>query len=225
MRVPFTDGLSFRSDDIWNLPLQKFDDRWDLFNYIVENYVNSSDKKFSDRDRCSFLELGVWTAGTLPRLAGHFGNIFDFTGVDPYGMLVDDPYKGTFWHTTAEAESVYQSAKAIFDRHDATLVRKSSKDFFDQDSKEYDIIFVDGDHRYAGALSDCTTGFERLRSGGLMIVDDIGNSFHPEVEWAFRAFIGTHAGKIRRMGAHPLFFQLEGMPVPVVLIFAYVQKA
>jgi hypothetical protein len=224
VEVPFADGLRFRSNEIWNLPLTRFDDRWDLFNHIIGSYLLEQSTPASRQSKLRFLEIGVWTAGTLPRLVKHFGPIFEYIGVDPFGMLVDDPYKGTFWNTTEEAESVYRAAKSIFDQHNATLLRSSSRDFFASNNTEFDIIFVDGDHRYAGALYDCETSIGRLRSGGLLIVDDVGNSFHPEVEWAVREFTSRNCDQIRRMGAQPLFFQLEGMPVPVVLIFTYFQK-
>jgi hypothetical protein len=59
----------------------------------------------------------------------------------------------------------------------------------------------------------------------MLIVDDVGNSFHPEVESTVREFTNKHRERILRMGAQPLFFRLEGMRVPVVLIFTYFRKA
>lgn len=37
----------------------------------------------------------------------------------------------------------------------------------------YDLISVDGDHSYAGALKDCWQTWPLLRAGGIMLVDDI----------------------------------------------------
>jgi hypothetical protein len=53
-----------------------------------------------------------------------------------------------------------------------------------------------------------------IERGGLLIVDDYGNSFHPEVESALREFVNRHGSRISRMGAHPLAFQLRGMIAP-----------
>jgi hypothetical protein len=224
MEISFESGLRFRGKNIWNLPITEFDDRWSLFNYIIEKYFEDTGLNFSKSNPCRFLEIGVWQASTLPRVVQHFGKIFDYVGVDPYGSLVDDPYKGQFWETNDEAEKVFQSANATFERHGAELVRLTSKDFFQSNNSLFDIIFVDGDHRYATALEDMETALERLKDGGLLIVDDLANNFHPEVEWAVRDFLNAKKERFDRSGVQPLFFQLPGMPVPVMLMFAYMRK-
>lgn len=39
--------------------------------------------------------------------------------------------------------------------------------------KSYDLINVDGDHSFAGALKDCRNCWPLLKTGGLMLVDDM----------------------------------------------------
>jgi SAM-dependent methyltransferase len=224
MAYEFGNGVAFRNANIWNLPLTEFDNRSALFNHIIERYFADAGLGFSADNKCRFLEIGVWKAGALPPLVNHFGPIFDYVGLDPYGELKDDPYKGQFWETSAEAEAVYQSAAATFERHEATLLRETSDSFFARDHSLFDVVFVDGDHRYAGALKDMENGLDHLKPGGLLIVDDVANNFHPEVEWAYRAFMDKCGYRFSRSGVQPLFFQMSKMSAPVMLMFAYMQR-
>lgn len=209
-------------EPLWNLPLSNLDDRWDLFNSLLDQYLRT--KSFSAQRKCRFLELGVWTAGTLHRVMQQFGAVIRYTGVDPYGQLKDDPYKGQFWSTDAESEAVYQSAKTLFNQNGAELRRETSERFFALNREQFDVIFVDGDHRMNEALRDMENALRCLNPGGLLIIDDYGNSFHPEVEWAVREFLNKHRNKIGRIGNHPLFFQLEGQYAPVMLSFFCAEK-
>jgi hypothetical protein len=204
----FADVLPLRRSLLWNLPVRQLEDRYRLFAQF------HCGNRFTRTRRCRFLEIGVWKASTLPHLIEALGNVFDYVGVDPYGQLEDDYYKGTFWYTPEDADSVYRETKAAFDRYGATLRRCTAATFFQANSEKLDVIFVDGDHRYPGCLSDCETSLDHIERGGLLIVDDYGNSFHPEVEWALREFVNRHSSRISRMGAHPLAFQLRGMIAP-----------
>lgn len=214
-------------DNLWNLPAVQLDDRWDLFNHIISLYLEERGAqgiRFNQQAKCRFLEIGVWEAGTAPRVFSRFGPIFDYIGVDPYGELRDDPYKGQFWATSEEADRVYALAQERFGEAGAILLRESSQAFFARKPEPFDVIFVDGDHRYTGALSDMKQSLALLKSGGLLIVDDYANCFHPEVEWAVRAFMNEHSNEIAHIGAHPLFFQLEGQIAPVLLTFMCFEK-
>ena len=222
----FTNDLAFRST-LWNLPIQRFDNRLLLFNSIIsdwmEEYQRSGQWKPGGR-QLDFLEIGVWKAETIVGVQSFFNKAFRYVGLDPYGQLIDDPYAGLFWKSDEESEAVYQSALGTFEMHGGELLRLCSDDFFARDQRQFDVIFVDGDHRYAGALADMENGINRLRPGGLLIVDDVGNNFHPEVEWAVRQFYDKHLGEFDRYGVHPLFFLLEGMSFPVMLQFAVLRK-
>lgn len=43
----------------------------------------------------------------------------------------------------------------------------------DQENLKFDLIFVDGDHTYQGALSDMNDSWPMVRRGGVMMVDDV----------------------------------------------------
>ncbi len=206
------------TNQLWNLPAIGLPDRYDLFSKLIGDYLAG---RFTTVNRAQFLEIGVWKASTLPNLVEDLGPIFNYVGVDPYGQLDDDYYRGPFgfWKTNREADKIYKQAKAEFDRLGATLIRETSQNFFAHNTQKFDVIFVDGDHRYNGCLYDCEASLKHIKPGGLLVIDDYGNSMHPEVEWAVREFYQKHKKRISRAGSHPLFFQLEGQIAPIMLAF------
>jgi hypothetical protein len=222
LQVPLTAGLQFRSP-LFNMPNGQYDDRWAAYGHVLQQWFETQEG-FDQNRRCRYLEIGVWKAGNVVALHEIFGNVFDYVGVDPYGELLDDPYLNQFWSTDEEAEDAFTEAKQRFDQHGATLHRMASDDFFAADVGAFDVVFIDGDHRYAQAKRDLHAGFDHLRPGGLLLCDDVGNNFHPEVEWAVRHFFEERKDEIAAYGGHPLFFQLEGMPLPVVLLIAAFAK-
>jgi SAM-dependent methyltransferase len=204
---------------LWNLPAV-VQDRYDLFSQIVEAFLTEQ-----AIHQCRFLEIGVWKPAILPNLVKRLGPIFDYVGVDPYGRLESDPYQGLFWSSPEEADAVYEVARESFAAHNAKLLRSTSQAFFASNVDDFDIIFVDGDHRYQGCRDDCEAALAHIKPGGLLIIDDYGNSFHPEVELAVRKFAHKHAARIAQAGWHPLFFRLDGMIAPVMLAFMCFQIA
>jgi hypothetical protein len=220
--VAFDKPLKFRGN-IWNLPISGWDDRWDGLNFVIDSYIKESNRTFGNR-KIDFLEIGVHTAGTVRRVTDNFGDIFEYIGLDPFGELADDPYKGFFWKSDDESEAAFRFATDVFDQCHATLLRTTSDDFFKTNTSMFDIVFVDGDHRYAACLNDCENAWKALRPGGLLIIDDYGNNFHPEVEWAVRKFHEDRKGDFEKKGTLPMFFELPGMAGPVVLFFMYYKK-
>jgi SAM-dependent methyltransferase len=212
-------GRYARVQQLWNLPAV-VQARYDLFSQIVAAFLAEQ-----PIGRCRFLEIGVWKPAILPNLVKRLGPVFDYVGVDPYGRLDSDPYQGMFWNSPEEADAVYDVARETFAAHDAKLLRSTSQAFFASNLDDFDIIFIDGDHRYQGCRDDCEAALAHIRPGGLLIIDDYGNSFHPEVELAVRKFAEKHAGRIAQAGWHPMFFRLDGMIAPVMLAFMCFQIA
>lgn len=60
------------------------------------------------------------------------------------------------------------------------MVTGDSKEVADKVGKDYDIVFVDGDHTYTGAKADLGIYADKVRKGGLLLVDDV---FH-YLNWA-----------------------------------------
>lgn len=218
MSATVAQALTFRFEDIWNAPVDTaaMDDRWEVLGHILQRHFGSLTIRF--------LEIGVWTGGTPAKLHLQFGPQVLYTGVDPYIGDDSDMYTGQFWSGDTEADRVYRKTKERVEGCGYELIRAKSLDFAAANPDQlWDCILVDGDHRFKAALDDMETFMPLVAPGGIMVVDDHANSFHPEVEWAVREFINRHRSKIKRMGFHPVFFLLPGMQIPVMLSFVYFQ--
>lgn len=53
---------------------------------------------------------------------------------------------------------------------------------------KYDLILIDGDHSYNGALIDLIDTWLILEKGGLIVLDDVGNLDEPQVYECFKEF-------------------------------------
>lgn len=60
-----------------------------------------------------------------------------------------------------------------------------------EQGNQYDLVFIDGDHRYAGAMFDLTHGWRVLAQDGAMAAHDYGEVTCPEVVPAVDDWVGT----------------------------------
>ena len=51
--------------------------------------------------------------------------------------------------------------------------RKTSDDFFIDNTKNFDVIFIDGLHTYEQCQRDCINSLKFLNPGGILIIEDI----------------------------------------------------
>src|SRR6516162_8684181 len=121
------------------------------------------ERHFSDGERAiTVLEIGVFRAGLIK---GFFEKsnlkIARYDGVDPYVGDESDPYLNAYWKNRPEATSVYDGARAVFEGFGQRLHRMMSYEFANSldAAARYDIIYVDGDHRYQPALWDISYFF------------------------------------------------------------------
>lgn len=92
------------------------------------------------------------------------------------------------------------------------MIRRKSWEAADQFPDGYfDLVYVDGDHTYAGVTKDLTAWLPKVREGGLLCGDDIG---WPDVHRALQDFFGT------RMQQVVIYTQTdrEGSPVWVLKV-------
>ena len=116
----------------------------------------------------------------------------------------------------------WEDAKALFDKAGHQLFRSCSHDFYAVRQESFwDIIIVNGDHRFAGVLWDLQHWFKRLKPGGLFLTDDYGNSDTPEVTPAVNKFIQLNQENISNSGYRMVPFQNKGKEVPISLTIVY----
>ena len=114
------------------------------------------------------LEIGSWEG---------MSSLFILSNWPGVRLTCVDTWRGgwNYEHTPVAAE-----AEARFDANTAEhagRIRKfrgTSAAFFDAEPGRecFDLVYVDGSHRYADVLVDAFEGFEALKPGGIMIFDD-----------------------------------------------------
>jgi len=123
----------------------------------------------------SFLEIGVFRAAILSLiqvLASRTGRQVTRYGVTPLDT------SGGMWDSDYEAD-IARLHDYFFIQKDYTLYVGSSADkkIIEQAylTSPYDIIYVDGDHSYEGALSDLNNYARFVKRGGFLVIDDACN--------------------------------------------------
>lgn len=74
-----------------------------------------------------------------------------------------------------------------------------------------DFLYVDADHGYHGVMADLEAWVPHVKSGGLIVGDDYGNTIYPDVKEAWDEFELMHSLDLRRFQstpAHPQGVQL-----------------
>ena len=200
---------------VWNVPVKQFSTRNVMWDDVARMDIAQSPLQI--------LEIGVYQAGMLRRLLKRDDiSVASYTGIDPYLGETSDPYHGAYWASPNESNAVYEQSERVFSESGHQLVRTYSHKYWEETRDQtWDLILVDGDHRYDPALWDLHHWFQRLRPGGVMIADDYGNSDTPGVTRAVNRFIELNTEGIAKTGYTVLPFQNKKKYVPISLTFVY----
>ena len=170
------------------------------------------------------LEIGVFKAGQIGPAYSNC-NVKSYVGIDPYLGDSTDPYKGAYWKNEVEAFKIYEQSKRIFDKQGGTLLKTTSEIYFRSisEDRKFDVIFIDGNHRFSYAMKDMTYWFSHLAVGGVMLIDDYANTDTPDVTRAVNLFLELHEDCIRSIDAFDRWFKNKGKHIPVCnkVVFVY----
>lgn len=159
----------------------------DNFNRFLAEYKN--------KDGLKYLEIGCFE-GMCSRWL--LENIL--TGDSK--LTVIDTFEGSVEHQAAGIElgGIERFKENIEEYKDKVIIHQGySQDILKTLQKDtYDFIYVDGDHRAAGALQDIVISWPLLKKGGIMIMDDYawnGFSDHLNACIAMDAFLSCFVGQ------------------------------
>lgn len=115
-------------------------------------------------DRCDALEVGAaWGVSALAILTVH---------PDIYLTSVDsDP--------TVKAVPEIKANK-LGKRWE--FINKTSKEFFESNTHKFDLVYIDGSHKYPTCRDDYISAWEALEEGGLFIADDFKDHRNQRVD-------------------------------------------
>lgn len=141
------------------------------FAQTAQTFFSKYLGEFKEKE-VNFLQIGAYTGDATTWL---FENILTnrkstLTDVDTWEGSDEIAHKILDW---GSVESVYDSrTKQYIEDKRLIKVKSTSKDFFDNNSKLFDFIYVDGDHTAMGVLTDGLESFSVLKPGGVLAFDD-----------------------------------------------------
>lgn len=144
---------------------RSYKDHSNKFPWIVK-------KLFSDFDAKVYVEIGIAGGGGIVMASEYSSSDTIVVGIDP---LEKKPESKTVSHP-------------IFGNKNAHLIRKKSQNAVSDlekllDGKKIDILVVDGDHTYKGAISDFRLYIPLVSIGGLIWFDDIAHEPGVKKAW------------------------------------------
>ena len=108
-----------------------------------------------------------------------------------------DTWAGGVEHTSYDMSAVEETFKSNVAEHASRIrvLKGNSRDvLFGLTPREFDVVYVDGSHDRADALSDIVMSWNLLKVGGVMLVDDCGSEEEPGPRLALEAFVVMHGG-------------------------------
>ena len=141
-----------------------------------------------------YLEIGVFYGIHLFEVAKTFPNA-QLHGVDPWLDYEEYPeYKG-------QQNTIFNGFQRNLSKcpHKSRIqaYRGFSNDIVPQFPNEYfDIVFVDGNHETEFVYKDACMSFEKTKSGGYIVFDDMDEKDWPQTREGVRQFENEYVGKI-----------------------------
>jgi predicted O-methyltransferase YrrM len=132
---------------------------------FFNNYLND----YRDQSNLEFLQIGTYTGDASVWLRE---NVL----TNPTSYLTDvDTWEGS--DEAVHKEWDWQSVEQVYDEKVAkysNVIKHKSKsvDFFNFTDKQYDFIYIDGDHTEDAVYLDACLAWPLLKSGGIMAFDD-----------------------------------------------------
>lgn len=134
------------------------------YGEALHNLVRDHGQHWVPKNPIQALEIGAaWGVSALAILTANPS--IHLTSVDPD------------INAKARAEVL---ANGLGGRHKMLLAR--SQDFWAFNKQKYDLIYIDGSHRYEDARPDLFAGWEALEPNGLLIADDITHPANNRVD-------------------------------------------
>jgi len=92
------------------------------------------------------------------------------TDVDTWEGSDEEVHKEMDW---SEVEQIYtERHKSKIESNNLIKVKSTSDNFFSSNTKQYDFIYVDGNHMASAVLKDGINSYECLKQGGILAFDD-----------------------------------------------------
>lgn len=103
-------------------------------------------------------------------------------------------------------DGVYENVCNRFEGKNVEVHRMTSKEWFEQNTKkDFDWVYVDGDHSFKACLYDLNQAWDVVRSGGVLYGDDYPNK--PGVVQAVDSFVYAKNLKLNRFANNQWYIE------------------
>lgn len=114
-----------------------------------------------------YLEIGCFE-GRSTVFIGEYENINKFVIVDTFGG--SDEHKNREYDFKLVYDNFSSNIKKLKKDIDVNIC--TSDMYFEKNTQEFDIIYIDGSHHYENVKKDFVNSYNRLRNNGILICDD-----------------------------------------------------
>jgi len=122
-------------------------------------------------------EIGVWK-GDFSEAIAEIARPRALHLIDPWSFIPAFPsrwYGGAEAHSQADMDTIYgEVCERMAGRPNVFVHRLPSLDAAGLFRKEFDWIYIDGDHSYSAVLADLRVWWEKLNPKGILVCDDYG---------------------------------------------------
>ena len=136
----------------------------------------------------SYLEIGVREGDSLKSV---------LEGYHPDNIALCDTWGEAYGGTgRRSSKHIVKMLEELEYMGGVNILDGDSHDLIPQLDKTYDMINVDGDHSYNGAMMDLRNSWKLLRKGGILVFDDIIHPDHKYLEACIIAFMSEVEHKV-----------------------------
>ena len=182
-------------------------------NFLISKFKNILDKKkivSSKRKHQSFIKTKKITKDYFSSHAFNFLNYLK-------NLKSDFDYLEKQTNEYADHKNYYSVEKNfdlnIKDYKNVSKIKMSSDDFFLQNRKNFDIVYIDGYHYGPQVLKDCKNAWKYLKNNGYLVCDDYIWNFYKNIEmnpcYAINQFLSEINGyfKIEKISNSQIFIK------------------
>lgn len=162
----------------------------------IKVYNSREDLIRSFSSNLNVCEIGVFK--------GDFSK-FIYNNINPANLVLIDIFEGTTHSGDKDGKCVkyadldleYKNLKEYFKNHNTSIYKGKSQDVLSNFEDNYfDIIYIDGDHSYAGVFNDLKTSFLKTKVGGVICGHDYSLDFYSQTVFAVQDFCKIYNQKI-----------------------------
>jgi len=145
----------------------KFNNR-DLFSNNIPSWLYIFNKFLNDKKNVVALEIGPYEGRSSCFLLKSLNNL-ELTCVDTF-----EPFQELQGNYPEKFHEVFNNFKNNTKDYSDKLkiIKNTSQEFFSNNKSKFDLIYIDGSHKYEDVLSDGRNALKCLNKKGIIIFDD-----------------------------------------------------